>query len=77
MEFVILAVTPIAGHGGGVIGGNLDQDDLDAIGVLDPPFGQAPGLRCGFADDGCCGHGQPGSRPDVDDLRDARLRASL
>ena len=43
-----------------MIGGNLDQDDLDAIGVLDPHFGQAPGLRCGPPDDGDCGRGQPG-----------------
>jgi hypothetical protein len=31
----------------GVIGGNLDQDDPDAVGVLDPHLGQAPGLRGG------------------------------
>jgi hypothetical protein len=43
-----------------VIGGKLDQDDLDAIGVLDPHFGQAPGLGGGFPDDGDCGRGQPG-----------------
>jgi len=43
-----------------VIGGNLDQDNPDAIGVLDPHFGQAPGLGCGFPDDGDSGRGQPG-----------------
>jgi hypothetical protein len=42
-----------------VIGGNLDQDDLDAIGVLDPHLGQAPGLPCGPPDDGDCRR-QPG-----------------
>jgi hypothetical protein len=43
---VILAVTPIAGHGGGVTGGNLDQDDLDAIGILDPHLDQSTWHRC-------------------------------
>ena len=43
-----------------MIGGNLDQDDLDAIGVVDPNFGQAPGLGCGPPDDGDSGRGQPG-----------------
>jgi len=43
-----------------VIGGNLDQDDLDAIGVLDPHLDQAPRLGCGFPDDGDSGRGQPG-----------------
>jgi hypothetical protein len=43
-----------------VIGGNLHQDDLDAIGVLDPHLGQAPGLGCGFPDDGDCRRRQPG-----------------
>jgi hypothetical protein len=41
-----LAVTPIAGHGGGVTGGNLDQDDLDAIGILDPHLDQSTWHRC-------------------------------
>ena len=30
-----------------MIGGNLDQDDLDAIGVLDPHLDQAPRLGYG------------------------------
>jgi hypothetical protein len=30
-----------------VIGGHLDQDDPDAVGVLDPHLGQA-GLRAGL-----------------------------
>ena len=59
-EFVILAVAPIAGPAERVIGGNLDQDDLDAIGVLDPHLGQAPGLGRGPPDDGDPGRGQPG-----------------
>jgi hypothetical protein len=48
-----------------VLGGNPGQDDLDAIGVLDPHLGQAPGLRGGSPDDGDCGRGQPGV-PGVD-----------
>jgi hypothetical protein len=36
----------------GGIGGNLDQDDLDAIGVLDPHFDQPAGFRGGLPDDG-------------------------
>jgi hypothetical protein len=43
-----------------VIGGNLDQDDPDAIGVLDPHLDQSPGLRCGFPEDADGGCGQPG-----------------
>jgi hypothetical protein len=42
-----------------VIGGNLDQDDLDAIGVLDPHLGQTPRLRSGLPDDRDSGRGQP------------------
>src|SRR3974390_3429247 len=42
-----------------VIGGNLDQDDRDAVGVLDPHLDQAPRLRCGVPDD-AGGGGQPG-----------------
>jgi hypothetical protein len=53
-----------------VIGGNLHQDDPDAIGVLDPHLHKAPGLRCGFPDDKDCGCGQPGALgvniPDLD-----------
>ena len=41
-------------------GGNLDQDDPDSIGVLDPHLDQAPGLDCGFPDDRDSGCGQPG-----------------
>jgi hypothetical protein len=43
-----------------VIGGNLDQDDPDAVGVLDPHLGQAPGLRGGLPDDRDAGRGQQG-----------------
>jgi Domain of unknown function (DUF1707) len=43
-----------------VIGGNLDQDDPDAIGILDPHFGQAPGLGGRLPDDRDSGRGQPG-----------------
>jgi hypothetical protein len=43
-----------------VIGGNLDQDDADPIGILDPHLDQAPGLGCGRPDDGDSGGGQPG-----------------
>jgi hypothetical protein len=42
-----------------VIGGNLDQDDLEAIGVLDPHLGQAPGLGGGPPGDGDSSRGQP------------------
>jgi len=42
-----------------VIGGNLDQDDPDAVGILDPHLDQPPGLGCGFADDRDSGRGQP------------------
>ena len=43
-----------------MIGGNLDQDDLDAIGVLDPHLDQAPWLGYGPPDDRNPGRGQPG-----------------
>jgi hypothetical protein len=43
-----------------VIGGNLDQDDPDAVGVLDPHLGQAPRLRSWLPDDRDAGRGQPG-----------------
>jgi hypothetical protein len=42
-----------------VIGGNLDQDDPDAVRVLDPHLDQSPELRCRFSDD-ADGFGQPG-----------------
>jgi hypothetical protein len=41
------------------MGGNLDQDDPDAIGVLDPYLGQTPRLRSGLPDDRDAGRGQP------------------
>jgi hypothetical protein len=43
-----------------VVGGNLDQDDPDAVGVLDPHLSQAPGLGGGLPDDRDAGRGQPG-----------------
>ena len=43
-----------------MIGGNLDQDDPDAIGVLDPHLDQSPRLCCGFPDDADSGCDQPG-----------------
>jgi hypothetical protein len=41
-------------------GRNLDEDDQDAVGVLDPHLGQAPGLRCRFPHNRNSGRGQPG-----------------
>ena len=53
-----------------MIGGNLDQDDADAVGVLDPHLDQAPRLCCGLPDDADSGRGQPGvlgaDIPDLD-----------
>jgi hypothetical protein len=43
-----------------VAGGNLDQNDLDAVGILDPHLGQSPGLGDRFPDDSYSGCGQPG-----------------
>jgi hypothetical protein len=43
-----------------VAGGNLDQNDLDAVGILDPHLGQSPGLGDRFPDDRYSGCGQPG-----------------
>ena len=40
-------------------GGNLHQDDPDAVGVLDPHLDQSPGLEHGFPDDRHSGRGQP------------------
>ena len=34
-----------------MIGGNFDEDDADAVRVLDPHFGQSPGFRCGPSED--------------------------
>jgi hypothetical protein len=61
IEFVMLAVTPIAGRGGE---GDRREPRPARSGchrVLDPHFGQAPGLGCGPPDDGDCGRGQPGA----------------
>jgi hypothetical protein len=44
----------------GVTGGNLDQDDPDAAGVLDLHLDQAPGLRSRLPHDRNSGRGQPG-----------------
>ena len=41
-------------------GGNLDQDDPDAVGVLDLHLDQAPRLGCRFPHDRDSGRGQPG-----------------
>jgi hypothetical protein len=43
-----------------VTGGNLDQDDPDAVRVLDPHLGQAPWLRYRLPHDRDSGGGQPG-----------------
>ena len=47
--FIVPAVTPAAGHGGEVTGGNLDQDDPDAVGssihISIAPRGSATGSR--------------------------------
>ena len=51
-------------------GRNLDQDDPDAVGVLDPHLGQAPGLRSRLPHNRDSGCGQPGvlgvNIPDLD-----------
>jgi hypothetical protein len=44
--FVTLAVMPVAVAAERVAGGNLDRDDPDAVGVLDPHLDQALALRC-------------------------------
>jgi len=53
-----------------VTGRNLDQDDPDAVGVLDPHLGQAPGLRSRLPHNRDSGRGQPGvlgvNIPDLD-----------
>jgi hypothetical protein len=38
-----------------MIGGNLDQDDPDAVRILDPHLGQAPGLGLGPAQNASAG----------------------
>ena len=61
MRFVAPAVTPVAGHGGGVIGGSLGQDDPEAVGVLDPHLDQgSQGFRCRLPRNRDSGRGQPG-----------------
>jgi len=42
-----------------VIGRNLDQDDPDAVGVLDPHLDQAPGLRSRLPDNRDSSRSQP------------------
>ena len=34
-----------------MIGGHLDEDDPNPIGILDPHLGEPPGLRSGLAHD--------------------------
>jgi hypothetical protein len=43
-----------------VIGGNLDQDDLDAVGVLNPHLDQAPRLGYWLPDDRDSSRDEPG-----------------
>src|SRR5215472_10792844 len=45
----LLSLTRVAAER--VIGGHLDQDDPDAVRVLDPHLGQSPGLGDGLAHD--------------------------
>jgi hypothetical protein len=70
IRFVVPTVRPIAGRGAGVTGRDLDQDDPDAVGVLDLHLGQAPGLHCWLPHDWDSGRGQPGvlsvNIPDLD-----------
>jgi len=60
------AVRRPGGHAGrgsrrrGVTGGNLGQDDPEAVGVLDPHLDQVPGLRHRFPHYRDSGRGQPG-----------------
>ena len=42
-----------------MIGGYLDQDDPDAVRILDPHLGQAPGLGLGSAQNASAGRGEP------------------
>jgi hypothetical protein len=60
IEFVILAVTPIAGRGEE---GDRREPQPGRSGrhrVPDPHFDQAPGLSGGSLEDGDCGRGQSG-----------------
>jgi hypothetical protein len=43
-----------------VVGGNLDYDDPNAVGVLDPHLEQSSGLGRGFPHEGYSGCSQPG-----------------
>ena len=43
----------------GWVGWNLDSDDPEAVGILDPRLKQYPGLGRGFPDDRYSGRGQP------------------
>jgi hypothetical protein len=59
-----------------VIGRDLDQDDPDAVGVLDPHLDQAPGLRYWLPHDRDSGRGQPGMLgADIADLDPDHHRA--
>ena len=42
-----------------MIGGNLDEDDPNAIGILDPHFNQPPGLRYWLPEDTDACRSQP------------------
>jgi len=42
-----------------MIGGDLDQDDPDAVRILDPHLGQAPGLGLWPAQNASAGRGEP------------------
>jgi hypothetical protein len=59
-----------------VTGRNLDQDDPDAVRVLDPHLGQAPGLRYRLPRNPDSGRGQPGlPGADIADLDPDHHRA--
>ena len=59
-----------------VAGGDLDQDDPDAVGVLDPHLGQSPGLFGGLAQHPGPGRGQAAVLgPDVPYLQPDHDRA--
>jgi hypothetical protein len=57
-RLAVPAITPIAGHGGEGNRQDLGQDDPEAVGVLDPHFGQPPGLRHRLPQDRDSGRGQ-------------------
>jgi hypothetical protein len=55
---------------------NLDQDDPDAVGVLDPHLDQAPGLSSWLPHNRDSGRGQPGMLGvDIPDLNPDHHRA--